>query len=67
MFSDFGDAGGNLDLEWDKVRVSLPIKVATDAQAAANIKAMEAGAWRPFTSAALRWGRECSTDGLPSG
>lgn len=52
VFSDFDDAGGSLDLEWEKVKVSLPIKVATDAQAAANIAALDAGSWRPYNAAA---------------
>jgi hypothetical protein len=33
-----------LDLEWEKVRLSLPIKLNTDAQVAANLKAVEDGA-----------------------
>ena len=52
VFSDFDDNGGNLDLEWEKVRVSLPIKLATDKQTEANIAALEAGSWRPYNSAA---------------
>ena len=35
IFSDFTDTGGNLDLEWDKVRVSIPITVSSDTSAAA--------------------------------
>jgi hypothetical protein len=52
LFADTGDEGTSLDLEWEKMRVSLPIKVDTAAQAAANIKAMSDGAWRPWNSAA---------------
>ena len=29
LFSDFTDDQGSLDLEWDKLRLSIPIKVAT--------------------------------------
>ena len=38
LFSDFTDDKGSLDLEWDKLRVSIPIKVSTEEQALANIK-----------------------------
>jgi hypothetical protein len=33
LFSDFTDTGGNLDLEWEKVRVSIPITVSSEASA----------------------------------
>jgi hypothetical protein len=36
IFSDFTDSGVNLDLEWEKVRVSIPITVATETAAAAT-------------------------------
>ena len=39
VVSNFTDDAASLDLEWEKVRVSLPIKLATAAQAQANIKA----------------------------
>jgi hypothetical protein len=51
-FSGFNDAGGSLDLEWEKVRVSLPIKVHTDEQVAANIKAFMSSGWSPWAQAA---------------
>ena len=51
-FSNFNDAGGALDLEWEKVRVSLPIKVETDAQVAASIKGLQSGGWSPWAQAA---------------
>ena len=35
LFSDFTDTSGNLDMEWEKVRVSIPIKVSADTSAAA--------------------------------
>lgn len=54
QFSSFNDAGGSLDLEWEKVRVSLPIKVHTDEQVAANIKAFENNGWGAWAQAA-RW------------
>jgi len=50
--SDFTDDSASVDLEWEKLRVSLPIKLATQAQALANIKAMTEGAWGPYNTAA---------------
>ncbi len=51
-FSNMTDTQGNLDLEWEKVRVSLPIKVHTDEQVAASIKQLENGGWSPWAQAA---------------
>ena len=51
-FSNFNDAGGSLDLEWDKVRASLPIKVKTDEQVAASIKSFEGNGWSSWANAA---------------
>ena len=50
--ADFSDNTANIDMEWEKVRVSLPVKLATDEQTAANIKGMTDGAWRPWNAAA---------------
>jgi tetratricopeptide (TPR) repeat protein len=52
LISDFTDDSASLDLEWEKLRASLPIKLGTQAQALANIKAMTDGAWSPYTNAA---------------
>ena len=52
LFSSFNDAGGSLDLEWEKVRVSLPIKVHTDDEVAASIKGLENSGWSPWAQAA---------------
>jgi len=52
QFSSFNDAGGSLDLEWEKVRVSLPIKVHTDEQVAASIKGFQNNGWSPWVQAA---------------
>lgn len=52
IFSDTTESSTNLDMEWEKVRLTLPIKVATDEQVAANLKGLNDNAWRPFTSAA---------------
>lgn len=54
LFSDTTDDASRLDLEWEKLRVSVPIKVDTKTQALGNIDKALDGAWRPhFTSA--RW------------
>ncbi|HEY5282653.1 MAG TPA: DUF2911 domain-containing protein [Polyangia bacterium] len=52
LFSDFTDDKGLLDLEWDKLRVSIPIKVNTEEQALANISKGIDGAWRTYANAA---------------
>lgn len=51
-FVDTEDAATRLDLEWDKLRISVPIEVDTDALAMANIEAALAGAWRPHFESA---------------
>jgi hypothetical protein len=52
LFSDFTDDHGTLDLEWEKLRLSIPIKVATDEQAMANIAKAVDGTWRTYANAA---------------
>lgn len=52
LFSDTTEDSTRLDLEWDKLRVSLPIKAKTTEQANAAIKSLEDNAWRPYNSAA---------------
>lgn len=52
LFTGTSDSATSLDLEWEKVRVSIPIKAATDAQVAAGIKALENNSWRPYNNAA---------------
>ncbi len=52
LFSDFTDDKGLLELEWDKLRVSLPIRVNTEEQALANIAKGIDGAWRTYANAA---------------
>ncbi len=52
QFSNFNDAGGSLDLEWEKVRASLPIKVHTDEQVAASVKGLMNNGWSPWAQAA---------------
>jgi hypothetical protein len=52
LISDATDNGARLDLEWEKVRVSLPFKTATDEQALASIKTLSDGGWGPWNAAA---------------
>lgn len=52
QFSDFTDDRASLDLEWEKLRVSIPIKVNTSEQAVANINKEIDNAWQPFSNAA---------------
>jgi hypothetical protein len=51
LFSDFTDEDATLDLEWEKVRVSIPIKVNTRAQLAADIGSLDS-VWRSYANAA---------------
>ncbi|TNF37959.1 MAG: DUF2911 domain-containing protein [Deltaproteobacteria bacterium] len=52
IFSDTTDDGTRLDLEWDELRVSLPIAVKTADLTRADIDSWVAGSWRPLASAA---------------
>lgn len=52
VFNNTTESTTSLDLEWEKVRVSIPIKAGTDAQVTAGIKALENNAWRPWNNAA---------------
>jgi len=52
IFSDTTDDSTRLDLEWDEVRVSIPIRVDTAGLADANIRSHLAAGWRPLTGAA---------------
>lgn len=54
LFSDTTDDTTRLDLEWEKLRVSVPITVDTTAQSRANIDKALADAWRPHFASA-RW------------
>ncbi|MEL7369004.1 MAG: DUF2911 domain-containing protein [Myxococcota bacterium] len=51
-FSNTTDDATRLDLEWDRLRVSVPIKVNTAEQVAKNIARATDGAWRPDVRAA---------------
>jgi tetratricopeptide (TPR) repeat protein len=52
LFSNTTDSETSLDMEWEKLRVSVPIKADTAAQAQANIKAEMDNAWRMPSRAA---------------
>jgi hypothetical protein len=52
LVSNFTDAAANLDLEWEKVRVSMPIQLGTDTQALSNIQAAADSAWSPLAQSA---------------
>ena len=47
LFSNTTDTDTSLDLEWEKLRLSVPIKVDTAAHAQASIKSTLDGSWRP--------------------
>jgi hypothetical protein len=51
-FTNTTDTDTSLDLEWEKTRVSVPIKVDTAAHVQANIKSSMDSAWRPYAAAA---------------
>lgn len=52
VFSDTTDTSTNLDLEWEKLRLSIPIQVDTKAQAMGNIDKALGDAWRPHMTSA---------------
>jgi hypothetical protein len=52
IFSDTTANGTRLDLEWEKLRLSLPIEAGTATQVAANIKSATESAWRVHANAA---------------
>jgi tetratricopeptide (TPR) repeat protein len=61
QFLDFDDFHATLALEWEKMRVSMPIKVDTDAQVQASITALDTDGWRAWNNAA-RWELESKKD-----
>ena len=50
--TDFTDDKASLDLEWEKLRLTIPIAVQTSAQALANINSAVDGTWRTYANAA---------------
>jgi len=51
-FGDTTEGSTSLDLEWEKLKVSIAIKIDTAAFVAASIKTNVDGAWRPMATAA---------------
>jgi hypothetical protein len=51
LFSDFADDRATLDLEWEKLRVRIPIALRTDEQIRSALQRLDDG-WRPFAEAA---------------
>jgi hypothetical protein len=49
---DFDDFHATLALDWEKVRLALPIQVDTDAQVQAGITSLDSDGWRPWNNAA---------------
>jgi hypothetical protein len=52
LITNFTDDKASLDLEWEKLRLSIPITVETSTQAVANINAALDGTWRTYANAA---------------
>jgi hypothetical protein len=52
LVSNFTDDTASIDLEWEKVKVSLPVKLKTKEESLANIQKATDNAWGPMTSAA---------------
>ncbi len=52
LFANTSDDSSRLDLEWDTLRVSVPLKVDTEQQAMTNIDKAIADAWRPHFASA---------------
>ena len=50
--TDFTDSKASLDLEWEKVRLPIPVTVDTDKQIMTSIGAVLGGSWRPYAVAA---------------
>lgn len=51
-FSDTTDDSVRLDIEWDKVRVSVPVKLETNAFVLKNINEAVSSAWQPLNTSA---------------
>jgi hypothetical protein len=52
VFSDTQDDRANLDLEWERVRIRVPIAIDTKALVGAGIEKALAAAWQPHATAA---------------
>jgi hypothetical protein len=56
IFADTTDDKSSLDLEWEKLRLSIPIGAATEQQALANIAGTLDNTWRAYANAARYMG-----------
>jgi hypothetical protein len=52
LFNNTSDVDTSLEMEWEKLKVVIPIKTDTDAQALASIKSTLENTWRPHANAA---------------
>lgn len=52
LFSDTQDDRTNLDLEWERVRIRVPIAIDTSAAVTAGLEKAIAAAWQPHATAA---------------
>ena len=52
LFADFDNNHAALELEWERLRLTIPVRAKTDEQALASIRALSDGGWRPWNSAA---------------
>jgi hypothetical protein len=52
LVTDFTDEKGDLALEWEKLRLTIPVETGTAKQAMANITSTIDGTWRTYANAA---------------
>jgi len=52
LVTDFSDDKASLEMEWDRLRLSIPIKMNTSAQALASINSTLDNTWRTYANAA---------------
>jgi hypothetical protein len=52
LFSDAQDDRASIDLEWERVRIRVPLAIDTKAAVTAGIEKAIAAAWQPHASAA---------------
>ena len=52
IISDTTDDGARIELEWEKVRIAIPITVATKQQVMTSIEKSVEDAWRPHFASA---------------
>jgi len=52
FITDFTDDKASLEMEWDRLRLTIPVKVGTQAQALANITNAVDNTWRTYANAA---------------